>query len=45
MHREPITHCLCCPPDSGSCRVERRFLTEKESAVNVGRERQRLLNR
>ena len=34
-----ITHCPCCQPDSGSREVERRFVTGKESAVNVGRER------
>ena len=45
MQWELITHCLCCQPDSGSCKVERRFVNGKESAVNVGRGRQRLLNR
>ena len=43
MEREPITHCLCCLPDSGSCKVERRFVTGKESAVNVGRERKQIM--
>ena len=45
MQWELITQRLCCQPDSGSCKVDRRFVTGKESAVNVGRGRQRLLNR
>ena len=43
MQPEPIAHCPFCQPDSGLCKVERRFATGKGNAVNVEREKQRLL--